>query len=101
MNGVKRPWHLGVLWRTDERLPLPLLAELRKLDGVMTGDNEPYSARAAYEYTLTAHADAHGLPHCSLEIRQDLIVTRDAAIAWARRLAPGVRAAVEAAASCP
>ncbi|MCW5747466.1 MAG: N-formylglutamate amidohydrolase [Alphaproteobacteria bacterium] len=97
MNGVRRPWHLGVLWRTDERLPLPLLAELRELDGVLTGDNEPYSARAAYEYTLTAHADAHGLPHCSLEIRQDLIGTRDAAIAWARRLAPAVRAAVQAA----
>ena len=97
MNGVARPWHLGVLWRTDERLPLPLLDELRKLDGVLTGDNEPYSARAAYEYTLTAHADAHGLPHCSLEIRQDLIGTPDAAIGWARRLAPSIRAAVDAA----
>jgi predicted N-formylglutamate amidohydrolase len=97
MNGVQRPWHLGVLWRTDERLPLRLLAGLRTLDGVLTGDNEPYSARASYEYTLTAHADAHALPHCSLEIRQDLIGTRDAAIAWARRLAPAVRTAVEAA----
>ncbi len=95
MNGVKRPWQLGVLWRTDERLPLPLLGELRKLDGVLTGDNEPYSARASYEYTLTAHADAHGLPHCSLEIRQDLIATLDTAVAWARRLAPALRTAVE------
>lgn len=97
MAGVRRPWQLGVLWRSDERLPLPLLAELRKLDGVLTGDNEPYSARAAYEYTLSAHADAHDLPHCSLEIRQDLIDTRDAAIAWARCLAPAIRRAVEAA----
>ncbi|TXL69785.1 N-formylglutamate amidohydrolase [Vineibacter terrae] len=97
MGGVQRPWQLGVLWRSDERLPLPLLAELRKLDGVLTGDNEPYSARASYEYTLTAHADSHGLPHCSLEIRQDLIRTRENATAWARRLAPAVTAAVAAA----
>jgi len=97
MGGVPRPWQLGVLWRTDERLPLPLLSELGKLDGVLTGDNEPYSARASYEYTLTAHADPHGLPHCSLEIRQDLIGTRQSAIAWARRLAPAVTAAVTAA----
>jgi predicted N-formylglutamate amidohydrolase len=97
MNGVARPWQLGVLWRSDERLPLPLLAELRRLDGVLTGDNEPYSARVSYEYTLSAHADAHDLPHCSLEIRQDLIGTRDAAVAWARRLAPAIRAAVGAA----
>jgi predicted N-formylglutamate amidohydrolase len=95
MNGVRRPWHLGVLWRIDERLPLPLLTALRRLDGVLTGDNEPYSARASYEYTLTAHADAHALPHCSLEIRQDLIGTRDSAVDWARRLAPCVRAAVK------
>ncbi len=97
MAGVRRPWELGVLWRTDERLPVPLLSELRKLDGVLTGDNEPYSARASYEYTLTAHADPHDLPHCSLEIRQDLIGTRDNAVAWARRLAAPVRAAVAAA----
>ena len=97
MNGVKRPWHLGVLWRTDERLPRPLLGELRKLDGVLTGDNEPYSARASYEYTLTAHADAHGLPHCSLEVRQDLIAARVAATTWARRLAPAIGAAAVAA----
>ncbi|HJQ59277.1 MAG TPA: N-formylglutamate amidohydrolase [Vineibacter sp.] len=95
MRGVARPWQLGVLWRSDERLPLPLLAELRKLEGVLTGDNEPYSARASYEYTLSAHADAHDLPHCSLEIRQDLIGDRDSAIAWARCLAPAIRAAVE------
>lgn len=96
MNTIRRPWQLGVLWRTDERLPLPLLAELRRLEGVLTGDNEPYSARAAYEYTLAAHADAHELPHCSLEIRQDLIDTREAAIGWAGRLAPAIGAAVEA-----
>jgi predicted N-formylglutamate amidohydrolase len=97
MKGIARPWQLGVLWRSDERLPLPLLAELRRLDGVLTGDNEPYSARAAYEYTLAAHADAHDLPHCSLEIRQDLIGAHAQAAAWARRLAPCIRAAVAAA----
>jgi predicted N-formylglutamate amidohydrolase len=98
MAGFRRPWQLGVLWRTDERLPVPLLAALRRLDDVLTGDNEPYSARASYEYTLTAHAEAHGLPHCSIEIRQDLIATRAAAVHWARRLAPALRAAVAAAA---
>jgi predicted N-formylglutamate amidohydrolase len=99
MNGARRPWHLGVLWRTDARLPAPLLTELRRLDGVVTGDNEPYSARASYEYTLAAHADAHELPHCSLEIRQDLIDTRQAAAGWARQLAPAIWVAVEAARS--
>ena len=97
MNGFKRPWHVGVLWNDDPRLPEPLLAELRQDSTLVVGDNEPYSARASYEYTLTAHARPRGLPHCSLEVRQDLIGTSDEARVWARRLAPAIQAAVAAA----
>jgi predicted N-formylglutamate amidohydrolase len=94
MNGFKRPWHVGVLWNDDARLPKPLLAELRRDHALVVGDNEPYSARATYEYTLNAHARTRKLAHCSLEVRQDLIATPDAARAWGRRLAPAIGAAV-------
>ncbi len=94
MNGFKRPWHVGVLWSDDPRLPEPLLAELRRDPALAVGDNEPYSAREPYEYTLTAHAQPRALPHCSLEVRQDLIATPDDARAWARKLAPAIGAAV-------
>ena len=94
MNGFKRPWHVGVLWNDDARLPEPLLAELRRDPALVVGDNEPYSARASYEYTLNAHARTRKLPHCSLEVRQDLIDTPDTARAWGRRLAPAISAAV-------
>lgn len=97
MNGFKRPWHVGVLWNDDLRLPEPLLAELRKDDSLVVGDNEPYSARAAYEYTLTAHARPRALPHCSLEVRQDLIDTPETARKWARKLSAPIRAAVASA----
>lgn len=99
MAGFKRPWHVGVLWNDDARLPEPLLAELRRDASLMVGDNEPYSARASYEYTLNAHARPRKLPHCSIEIRQDLIATPEEARAWARRLAPAIRTAVSAALS--
>jgi predicted N-formylglutamate amidohydrolase len=94
MAGFQRPWHVGVLWNDDARLPHPLLAELRRDADLVVGDNEPYSARASYEYTLNAHARSRALPHCSLEVRQDLIATPAAAGKWARRLAPAIRAAV-------
>lgn len=97
MAGFKRPWHVGVLWNDDARLPEPLLAELRRDMRLMVGDNEPYSARASYEYTLNAHARPRGLPHCSLEVRQDLIHTPDMARHWGERLAPAIRVAVAAA----
>ncbi|MBI3198081.1 MAG: N-formylglutamate amidohydrolase [Rhodospirillales bacterium] len=94
MNSFQRPWHVGVLWNDDPRLPEPLLAELRHDLSLVVGDNEPYSARASYEYTLNAHARSRHLPHCSLEVRQDLIGTPGDARAWGHRLAPAIRAAV-------
>jgi predicted N-formylglutamate amidohydrolase len=97
MKGFKRPWHVGVLWNDDPALPEPLLDELRRDPSLVVGDNEPYSARASYEYTLTAHARPRDLPYCSLEVRQDLIATPDEARVWGRRLAPAIRSAVAAA----
>ena len=97
MAGFERPWHVGVLWNDDPRLPEPLLAELRRDASLVVGDNEPYSARASYEYTLTAHARPRRLPHCSIEIRQDLLATPAQARDWGRRLAPAIGAAVAAA----
>jgi predicted N-formylglutamate amidohydrolase len=94
MGGFKRPWHLGVLWNDDDRLPRPLLAELRRDHKLEVGDNEPYSARAAYEYTLTAHARPRSIPHCSLEVRQDLIDTRAEAREWGSWLAAPIKRAV-------
>ncbi|WP_421999074.1 N-formylglutamate amidohydrolase [Reyranella sp.] len=96
MNGVDRPWHVGVLWNDDPRLPLPLLAELRRDPTLVVGDNEPYSARDSYEYTLNAHPRPRKLPYCSLEVRQDLIATPADARAWGSRLAAPIRAAVTA-----
>ena len=87
MSGFKRPWHVGVLWNDDPRLPEPLLAELRRDTSLVVGDNEPYSARDPYEYTLGVHAGRAALPHCSLEVRQDLVGTRQTARSWGRKLA--------------
>jgi predicted N-formylglutamate amidohydrolase len=94
MNGFERPWHVGVLWNDDARLPEPLLDELRRDPALVVGDNEPYSARASYEYTLTAHARPRSLPHCSLEVRQDLMDSPEKARQWGRRLAGPIGAAV-------
>ncbi|MFI5002859.1 MAG: N-formylglutamate amidohydrolase [Reyranellales bacterium] len=94
MKGFKRPWHVGVLWNDDPRLPEALLGELRRDLSLVVGDNEPYSAREPYEYTLASHARPKALPHCSLEVRQDLIGTPGDARRWGRRLAPAIGAAV-------
>jgi len=87
MNGVARPWHIGVLWDLDPRIPAPLLAALRA-DGLLeVGDNQPYSAREPAGYTVRHHAVARGLPHAAIELRQDLVASAEGATAWADRLA--------------
>ena len=71
MNGVERPWHVGVLWDRDPRLPVPLIANLARLHGLTVGDNEPYSARDPHGFTLRHHVIPRGLPNVLLEMRQD------------------------------
>ena len=72
LNGESRPWQVGILWDTDARLPDIFLEEFRAA-GFVTGDNEPYSGKAPQDYTVDHHAEAIGLPHVGIEIRQDLI----------------------------
>jgi predicted N-formylglutamate amidohydrolase len=87
MNGAARPWHIGVLWDRDPRIPVPLMARLGADPNRIVGDNQPYSAREPVGYTMRAHADPAGLPHALLEIRQDLIDTASGAEEWAAILA--------------
>ena len=87
IDGFERPWHVGVLWHRDGRLPRPLLARLTADPALVVGDNQPYSGRDERGYSTQAHGERHGLPHVLIELRQDLIDTRHGAIAWAERLA--------------
>lgn len=77
-----RPWHIGVLWDKDPRIPVSLIAALRGIDGVVVGDNEPYSGKHPHDFTIDHHAEAEGLAHVSVEIRQDLIETPDGVAHW-------------------
>jgi predicted N-formylglutamate amidohydrolase len=83
MLGIDRPWHVGILWDTDPRIPVPLLDRLSSLTDVMVGNNEPYSGRHPSDYTVDRHAERTGLPHVCLEIRQDLLADTQAIERWA------------------
>ncbi len=89
-RGVPRPWHAGVLWDSDPRFALPLLAALREDAELVVGDNEPYDG-ALKNDCMYRHGTARGLAHALLEVRQDLIGDRDGVIAWAKRLTPLLR----------
>ena len=72
MNGAARPWHVGVLHQGDSPLSACMLSQLRLVDGLVVGDNQPY-ALCETDYTVPFHAQARGLDYLELEVRQDLI----------------------------
>jgi predicted N-formylglutamate amidohydrolase len=86
MNGFQRPWHIGILWNRDGRLPVPLMRRLAEVPDLCVGDNEPYSGRDEHGYSIRAHAEDLGLPHALIEIRQDLIADSLGQEQWAKVL---------------
>jgi predicted N-formylglutamate amidohydrolase len=91
MQGVERPWHVGILWDSDDRAVRPLLDMLSADPALVVGDNEPYDGALRGD-TLFRHAIVNGFAHALVEIRQDLIRDAEGQRAWAGRLAPMLEA---------
>ena len=87
LAGEERPWHIGVLWDKDEPNARRLLAGLRRIEGLVVGENQPYSGTHPADYTIDHHAERAGLPHLCLEVRQDQLESPAGMERWVRRLA--------------
>jgi predicted N-formylglutamate amidohydrolase len=82
----ERPWQIGVLYNLDERaarIAIPLLED----EGVVTGDNLPYSGKLL-NATMNTHAEGNGIAYLGLEVRQDLISDAAGVAHWGGLLAP-------------
>jgi len=79
-GGTIRPWDVGVLWKHDPRLAVPLMEKLRA-HGLNVGDNEPYSG-LDLAYTIDVHGGAAGLANCVIEINQDQVFTEAGIERW-------------------
>jgi len=82
-----RPWQIGVLHGGDARLARPLIDRLRREPDLCVGENEPYGGHLEGD-SVDRHALRNGLPNALIELRNDVIATEEAQIAWADRLAP-------------
>ncbi len=80
----ERPWDVGILWKRDPRLAVPLMDRL-KARGLTVGDNEPYSAFDMAS-TIDIHAGTAGLATCVIEIRQDQVADQQGVDDWAEIL---------------
>lgn len=84
--GVARPWHIGMLYNRDHRLPQLMLRELRAEPALVVGDNQPYAVSDTTDYTIPVHGEQRGLINTGIEIRQDLITGESGQREWANRL---------------
>ncbi len=94
-DGRPRPWQVSALWNRDGRLALPFMAALAARGDVTVGDNQPYSARNNFGYTVHRHGELRGLPHLLVEIRQDLIADGEGVIRWAAIVGDALAAAFD------
>jgi len=60
-----------------------LMEVLHREEGLVVGDNEPYSVTDSSDYTIPVHGEQQDLHHVALEIRQDLITAEAGQRTWA------------------
>ena len=84
-SSQERPWEIGLLYNQDDRAARHAI-RLFGEQGLTVGDNEPYSGKQL-NATMDRHAEANGIPYCTVEIRQDQIATEAGQARWAVMLA--------------
>lgn len=94
-RGLTRPWQVGILWDRDPRLALPMIEGYRRQDGLVVGDNEPYTGALKGD-TLFRHGTRRGLAHALIEYRQDLIGHEQGVNEWIERSEQVLRATMNA-----
>jgi len=92
-RGVRRAMHAAVLYNRDRRFAGLVLDMLRREAQLHIADNEPYFVSDETDYTIPRHAEARGLPHVEIEIRQDLLLDDAGQKQWAARIGNALRAA--------
>ena len=95
MNGAERPWQIGVLFGPDRRIANRLIDALSRSADICVGENEPYSGYDLFGHTVETHAMPYGYPNALLEIRQDLIDTKQGAARWAGTIAEALSPILE------
>jgi predicted N-formylglutamate amidohydrolase len=81
-----RPWHIGILYNRDDRLPRIMLELLGAEPELTVGDNEPYKISDETDYTIPVHGERRGILHVEIEVRHDEIESQKGQRAWAARL---------------
>lgn len=89
LNGRSpRPWEIGILHAPqNENFGVPLISRLMQEKDLTVGDNEPYAGHLPGD-SVDQHAFQHNRLNALIELRQDVIASKEGQLYWAERLAP-------------
>ena len=96
LNGVDRPWHIGILFNRSDELATLLAKHLRvEAPDAVIGINEPYIVADDEDNTIPRFGEARGLPHVLIEIRNDLIRDTEGQTRWGNILTQSLQHCLE------
>ncbi len=90
--GVERSWHAGILYDHSRDYGEAVISALARDPSINVGANVPYVIDRAGDYAVPIHGDDRRYPAILIEIRNDLISTRDGIAEWTERLAGALHA---------
>ena len=74
LGGQSRPWHAGFLTRRSVSTAEALIASLKgQRPSLNLAINKPYTVDDVNDWFIPSHAEARGLMHCLIEVRNDQI----------------------------
>ena len=98
-RGVPRDVEIGYLFHENSAMADAALLAERMQGRYRAALNAPYGPQDGVTYTLKKHGEARGIPSLMIEVRNDLVATRDTARAMAAHLFPSIEAGLEAVAT--
>lgn len=91
INGGYRPWEISLSSNEDRKATDPVLSALKRVPGLVVGDNEPYDMDPVADYSTPEHALKRGLDYLQVEFRQDLVATAEGQERFAEVFAQAIR----------
>jgi len=86
LGGAERPWHVGIQYAQNKEFANIVMSLLREDLTLCIGDNQPWPVNETDDYTIPVHGDGRNIPYVMIEVRQDLITSKDAQVSWGERL---------------
>ena len=83
LNGIERPWHIGLLFNRHPETAQAFQRFLIELDdNLVIGMNQPYKVLDEEDYAIPVFGERRGLKHVLIEVRQDLLQTNNGIKKW-------------------